>query len=173
MTVERKLEPGKKVSLKWESYDLFDATVRDTSWIQQIAANAGGQPEALLIAPGGSQPEPVETRLARLFRRFHVVQQQLRTRHDRRSTLRIKDEYDVQDLLHALLRLEFDDVRGEEWTPSYAGGSSRMDFLLPEHDLVIEAKMSRKGLGAKELGGQLLIDVGRYRKHRRRSIGDR
>jgi REase_DpnII-MboI len=32
----------------------------------------------------------------------------------------IKDEYDVQDLLHAILRAFFDDVRPEEFVPSYA-----------------------------------------------------
>lgn len=42
----------------------------------------------------------------------------------------LEDEYDVQDLPHALLLLYFDDVRAEEWTPSYAGKSARMDFLL-------------------------------------------
>jgi hypothetical protein len=35
----------------------------------------------------------------------------------------LKDEYDVQDLLYALLRIFFDDVRPEEWTPSFAGKS--------------------------------------------------
>lgn len=165
MTVDRKLEPGKKISLKWESYDLFDSTVHDTSWIDAMAANARGFQKGKSEPEQTAPAESTERALARLFRRFHVVQQQLRTRHDGRPTLKIKDEYDVQDLLHSLLRLEFDDVRVEEWTPSYAGGSSRMDFLLPAHDLVIETKMSRKGLGAKELGEQLLVDVGRYRKH--------
>jgi hypothetical protein len=49
-------------------------------------------------------------------------------RHDGRPTLGVGDEYDVQDLLHALLRLFFDDIRPEERTPSYAGESTRMDF---------------------------------------------
>ena len=77
----------------------------------------------------------------------------------------IEDEYDVQDLLHALLRLYFDDVRPEEWTPSYAGKSARMDFLLKEEKIVIEVKKTRKGLGDKELGDQLIIDVERYKIH--------
>jgi hypothetical protein len=101
----------------------------------------------------------------RLVLRFHGIAKQLRDRHDDRPTLDIKDEYDVQDLLHALLRLHFDDIREEEWTPSYAGASSRMDFLLKEEQLVIEVKMTRDGLGKRELGEQLIIDIARYRAH--------
>jgi hypothetical protein len=65
-----------------------------------------------------------------IFSRFHRVAKQLRSRHADRSTLEIEDEYDVQDLLHVLLQLYFDDIRKEEWTPSYAGSASRQDFLL-------------------------------------------
>ena len=64
------------------------------------------------------------------------------------------DEYDVQDLMHAILRLHFDDVRPEEWTPSYAGKSSRIDFLLPGERTIIEVKMTRHGLGQKEVADE-------------------
>lgn len=97
--------------------------------------------------------------------RFHLVAKQLRSRHDNRPSLEIEDEYDVQDLFHALLQIYFDDVRTEEWTPSYAGGASRMDFLLKNEQTVIELKKTRKGLGAKDVGDQLLIDIGRYQEH--------
>jgi hypothetical protein len=72
--------------------------------------------------------------------RFHLVCRRLRTRYSDRPTIEIEDEYDVQDLLHALLHLHFDDIRREEWTPSYAGGSSRVDFLLKSEQIVIEVK---------------------------------
>ncbi|MGC1523797.1 MAG: hypothetical protein WA803_19805 [Steroidobacteraceae bacterium] len=104
-------------------------------------------------------------KIERLANRFHVVAQQLRSRHGGRETLKISDEYDVQDLLHALLRLEFDDVRPEEHTPSYAGGSSRMDFLLKNEQIVVEVKCTRDGLGAKEVGEQLLVDIAKYQRH--------
>src|SRR5208283_3123274 len=97
--------------------------------------------------------------------RFHLVARQLRDRHDSRVTLDIEDEYDTQDLIHALLHLHFDDIRPEEWTPSYAGGSSRMDFLLKQEKIVIEVKKTRKGLGAKEVGEQLIVDIQKYQKH--------
>ena len=100
-----------------------------------------------------------------ICRRFHIVARQLTCRHDNRQTLEIRDEYDVQDLLHALLRLHFDDVRPEESTPSYAGGSSRMDFLLKNEKVVVETKMTRSGLGDKQVGEQLIVDVARYKEH--------
>ncbi|MCW5235839.1 hypothetical protein D5047_05810 [Verminephrobacter eiseniae] len=97
--------------------------------------------------------------------RFHMVARQLRVRHSNRTTLEIDDEYDVQDLLHTLLKLNFDDVRREEWTPSYAGGSARADFLLKKEGIVIEAKKTRQGLSVSDIGVQLLVDISRYQAH--------
>ncbi len=104
---------------------------------------------------------PVE----RILHRFHDVAKQLRHRHLARPTLELTDEYDVQDLVHALLLVNFDDVRPEETTPSYAGGSSRMDFLLKQEQVVIETKMTRHGHNAKKIADELLIDIARYRAH--------
>ena len=106
-----------------------------------------------------------ETELENIFNKFHKVARQLRTRHDSRQTLQIADEYDVQDLLHALLLLHFDDVRPEEWTPSYAGGSVRMDFLLKNEGIVVEVKKTRNSMTAKSLGEELLIDREKYKVH--------
>jgi hypothetical protein len=104
-------------------------------------------------------------RVLQLCRRFHFVARQLQARYGGRSTLMVEDEYDVQDLLGSLLRLDFDDVRKEEWTPSYAGKSARVDFLLKRENIVIEIKKTRASLAAKEVGDQLLIDIGRYKAH--------
>ncbi len=103
--------------------------------------------------------------LTTIFERFHIVARQLLRRHSNRNTLKINDEYDVQDLLYALLRLHFDDVRPEEWTPSYAGAANRMDFLLKDEEFAIEVKMTREGLKDKELGDQLIIDIAKYQSH--------
>jgi len=103
--------------------------------------------------------------IVKICNSFHLVARQLRKRHSNRATLEIEDEYDVQDLFHALLRLFFEDIRAEEWTPSYAGGSSRVDFLLQQEKIVVELKKTRNGLGEKEVGNQLLIDIARYQSH--------
>ena len=103
--------------------------------------------------------------IERICNRFHLVARQLRSRHDNRDTINVEDEYDVQDLFHALLTLEFDDIRPEEWTPSYAGSASRTDFLLKQEQIVVEIKKTRKDLGAKQVGEQLIIDIKRYKSH--------
>jgi hypothetical protein len=114
--------------------------------------------------PTPAQRTPL-TVLEQLANRFHLVAKQLLVRHSGRKTLELHDEYDVQDLFHALLLLEFDDVRPEEHTPSYAGGSSRMDFLLKNELVVVEVKCAREGLGSREVGEQLAIDIVRYKSH--------
>ena len=75
------------------------------------------------------------------------------------------DEYDVQDLIHALLRIDFDDIRSEEYVPSYAGGATRMDFLLKPEQIVIEVKHTRSGLRDRQVGDQLIEDIQRYAAH--------
>jgi hypothetical protein len=100
-----------------------------------------------------------------IFRSFPNVAHQLCRRHDDRATLKIKDEYDVQDLLHALLQLFFDAVRPEEWTPSYAGRSTRADFLLKKERIIVEAKMPRANLKQKQVVEQLTIDRAHYAGH--------
>ena len=105
--------------------------------------------------------KPIEA-LQRVCSQFHLIARKLRNRHDSRETLDVADEYDVQDLLSALLVLYFDDIRSEEWTPSYAGKSARMDFLLKKEKIVVEVKMTRKGLADKEVGDQLIVDIRPY-----------
>lgn len=108
--------------------------------------------------------DPLE-KIELICSRFHFVAKQLEERHDGRHPLEIRDEYDVQDLLHALLKIYFDDIRPEECTSSCAGGSSRIDFLLKKEKIAVEVKKTRKSLGQREIGDQLLIDTKRYQNH--------
>lgn len=114
---------------------------------------------------GKSSSRDATALLQTLCRRFHIAARQLLVRHSGRTTITISDEYDVQDLMHAMLNLHFNDVRAEEWTPSYAGNASRTDFLLKPEQIVIEVKMTRKNLDQKEVANQLIIDKERYRSH--------
>lgn len=108
---------------------------------------------------------PAIHRIQKLLSRFPIVCRQLKNRHSDRPTFVVEDEYDVQDLIHALLKIEFDDIRSEEWTPSYGGAAARMDFLLKNERIVIETKKTRNGLNSKEIGEQLLIDIAKYKTH--------
>lgn len=106
-------------------------------------------------------------RVLGIFRHFHVVARAINSkrRHGHRPSLDVQDEYDVQDLLRALLRVDFEDVREEEYTPSLAGKSSRIDFLVKEEKIAVETKMTRDGLQEKEIGTELIDDIARYREH--------
>lgn len=97
--------------------------------------------------------------------KFKQVSRQIKTRYGNRNTIEVKDEYDVQDLFHSIMRLFFDDIRTEEWIPSYAGGNKRTDFLLPDYSITVELKHSRPTMTAKDLGEQLIVDIANYEKH--------
>jgi hypothetical protein len=106
-----------------------------------------------------------EEAIDRICNRFSNVVYHLNDRYDGRGTIEISDEYDVQDVLNALLRIHFDDVRPEEGTPSHAGSSSRIDFLLKKEKIGIEVKKTREGLDEGELGSELSTDKERYEAH--------
>lgn len=103
--------------------------------------------------------------LLHIFKRFHVAAQQLLDRHENRETIKITDEYDVQDILHAFLKLHFNDVRPEEFVPSNSGANSRLDFLLKEEKIVIEVKIAATNLKDKKISEQLIVDKQRYKSH--------
>lgn len=100
-----------------------------------------------------------------ILNRFPAFVRQLKRRYNGRAPLEVNDEYDVQDMVYALLTLHFNDIRAEEYTPSFAGAASRQDFLLKNEKIVIEVKKTRESLGAGKVGGELLIDMARYRAH--------
>ncbi len=98
------------------------------------------------------------------FNRFDI---NIKRRHDERQTIKINDEYDLQDALYSILKLFIEDVRKEDYVPSYGGKNSRVDFLIPSLNLAIETKMTNSNLKDKELGEQLFIDIGRYKGNKK------
>lgn len=111
-----------------------------------------------------------------ICRRFPLFARQIQNRRrdvsipnskdkGKRPTIEMKDEYDVQDALFAILRVHFDDVRSEEWAPSYGGSHTRMDFLLKRERIVVETKMMRPSLAQADLVDELVIDKEHYRHH--------
>ena len=113
-----------------------------------------------------AESDPVEC-VKTLCCRFHSVARQLRLRGEYRVTLSVEDEFDAQDLLHALLRIQFDNIDTDEWTPSYSNGALRTTLLLNDGRLALIVKKTRAGLNTKELTDQLRIDAERYRAHGR------
>lgn len=100
--------------------------------------------------------------LRRICARFHLVARQLRLRKEYRPTLEITDEYDLQDLFYALLRLQFDEVGTEEWTPAYTNGAPRTSYLLDWEKTVVVVKQTRSGLTTRDLAEQIAADAARY-----------
>lgn len=118
------------------------------------------------MSAAASAEEPIDLLLS-MLPRFQYFVTQLGRRHANRKAMNFVDEYDVQDAMHAILIMMFSDVRSEEYTPSYAGKSSRIDFLLSRGEVALEVKMTRPGLLDKQLGDELIIDVKRYQNHPR------
>lgn len=114
--------------------------------------------------------ENIDITIQKICNNFHRCARAILNRYKNRNTLEIKDEYDVQDLLQGILRLFVDDVRPEDYVPSYAGGNSRTDFYLPKYETYIETKMTRDGLNDKEIGEQLIVDIARYKKECRKLV---
>ena len=101
----------------------------------------------------------------KICEKFPIVVSNLNRRHANRSGINIEDEYDVQDIFRSLLFIFFDDIRTEEWNPSYAGSSKRSDFLLKDEQIIIEVKKTRANLKDKEVGEQLIIDIANYKNN--------
>jgi REase_DpnII-MboI len=95
--------------------------------------------------------------------RFHSVVRQLRLRKDYRPTIEVDDDYDLQDLLCALLKVEFDEVATDEWTPPYTAGASRTTFLVEKDQIAIIAKKTGPSVTTKELADQVAADSAYYR----------
>ena len=126
-----------------------------------ISSSSHQEPASQSPQAGSDPLELVKTLCCRL----HFVARQLRLRGEYRATICVEDEVDAQDLLHALLRIQFDDIGTDEWTPSYSGGAPRTTFLLNDSRLAVIVKKTRPGLNAKDLTDQLRIDTERYRSH--------
>lgn len=113
----------------------------------------------------GKRPSTLDALLQTLVRGLPRAMHPFTHRRKGAQSLSFQLEYDVQDLLHALLRPWVADIRPEEYTPSYAGSSTRMDFLLPVHRTVIEIKLVRDRGHGRKVGDELIIDIEHYRRH--------
>jgi REase_DpnII-MboI len=111
------------------------------------------------------KPAEIEELLDILIKGLRRAMYPLTHRRKGAQALSFSTEYDVQDLLHVLLRPWVADIRPEEFTPSYAGSSTRMDFLLPVHKIVIELKFVRDRNHAKKIGDELIVDIDHYQQH--------
>jgi hypothetical protein len=115
-----------------------------------------------IVGFAGSRLDAAKT-VKQIADNFVLVQRSLRKHPRGKPTIEFKDEWDDQYLFKALLRLFFDDVRDEEYIPSYAGSNSRIDYLLPAYTIGVELKHASKSLTQNEVGEQLIVDRDRYK----------
>jgi hypothetical protein len=148
---------------RWES--LVEVTVPRPSHFANFLAQL--RIEENRRNPGKQMETDISSATAQLVQladSFARVALSLRTRRAGRSPLLIEDEYDVQYVFAALLLTRFADIRPEDWGPSYAGGSNRVDFLLKNELVLLETKMTRAGLPDRKLGEELIIDIAHYKQ---------
>ena len=89
----------------------------------------------------------------------------LQRRRNNSKNIDFNNEYDYQDFLHSMLTPWVKDIRPEEYTPSYAGTSKRVDFLLKDHSMFIEVKYARDKAHARKMGDEITIDIHHYQSH--------
>jgi len=166
-------EAGQLYSMRNEHGSIEYQVATYVTYLRDLKEEIEKYPEQVLAQEQSTETpsnngEPAPDALSiveQILSRFHAAVIQLRHRHADRQTLDVKDEYDVQDLLHVLLRTRFDDIRAEEVSPSYAGGSSRTDFVVKGPRIAIEVKFPNASLRDAKTGEQLLIDIARYQEH--------
>jgi hypothetical protein len=84
-----------------------------------------------------------KNRLLLILNKFHRVVMSLskEKRRENRDTIEINDEYDVQDLLFALLQIDFKSIQKESYGPKFAGKNPKIDFYIKIKNIGIETKM--------------------------------
>jgi hypothetical protein len=124
-----------------------------------------GLPQLMDQASEPQRPSSLEELLQVIIRGLPRAMHPLTHRRKGLPSISIQSEYDIQDLLHSQLRPWVADIRPEEYTPSYAGTATRMDFLLPRYSLVLETKRVRDKAHAAVIGDELIVDIEHYRRH--------
>jgi REase_DpnII-MboI len=106
-------------------------------------------------------PDHLDNKLVEICERFHRAIVHLSHRRRGRAVINFSDEYDVQDVFGTVLKCSFDDVRDEEWTPSYAARAGRIDFIIADVRTATELKRARS---RQQIDEELMIDIERYAK---------
>lgn len=122
----------------------------------------GGERHRYEELPGPGEARDQLAQLVQVLNSFVLAARLLGDRQRGRPAFVIENEYDVQDLLYALIRCSFDDARREEWTPQRAGSAKRIDITVPSIEAVIETKFVRDGKHSKRIADELRIDFECY-----------
>src|ERR1700690_394239 len=95
------------------------------------------------IVPINGELHQPDKLLINICERFHRAIAHLTHRRKGRPVISFKDEYDVQDVFGTVVKCSYQDVQDEVWTPSYAGKSARIDFVIEDIKTATELKRAR------------------------------
>lgn len=96
-----------------------------------------------------------------LLRRLPRVIQQMRSRHGTRPPFSVEDQYDLEDMVRALLPLHFDSLHLHSHTPRHAPGA-HTDLFLPGPKIALTIKLVRPPVALPTLASQIQEDRARW-----------
>ena len=103
--------------------------------------------------------------ILRLIDSFPKAAAVLATRKRGRHPFAIDDEYDVQDLFHAMIQPLVPDIVEEDPAPKVAGHSTRLDFTSKATQIGFEIKHLKKPGDATTAREEILLDERTYQEH--------
>lgn len=103
--------------------------------------------------------------LLRLIDAFPKAAAVLATRKRGRPPFIINDEYDVQDLFHAMIQPLVPDIVDEDPAPKVAGHSTRLDFTSKATQIGVEIKHLKSANDATRVREEILLDERTYQEH--------
>ncbi|MBI2417436.1 MAG: hypothetical protein HYV28_05940 [Ignavibacteriales bacterium] len=157
--------------MAWYTY-MEDKTGSDIFNSQRISYTALDNLVELVktsIMPSISESEMSKNHLDMILSvidRFTSASKSLSTRRKGKPIIRIRDEYDVQDILHVILKPFIPTIRTEEVVP---GNDDRrflkIDFLTGKGKTALECKFIRNKAHAKKISAEINDDIQTYINH--------
>lgn len=91
------------------------------------------------------------------------IQKIIKNRRKNHANFLINDEYDVQDILYVILKSVFPNLRDEDPIPKVGAKSTKIDLILRDENILIEAKMLKTSDQNETLFiEQLKVDIESY-----------
>lgn len=72
------------------------------------------------------------------------IKKVIQPRREGHASFTVKDEYDIQDLLYIILKSIFPNLIYEEQIPKIAGKGTKVEFVIKDEGIMIEAKMIKE-----------------------------
>ena len=162
-----------KIRRQVEAYNEWAIAIGQRDTMFCLAAFIGGHLENLLcsIVPGRheilAQSYSGDRRflLREILEMFPQSVSQLASRMGNRPAYNVQEEQDIRDLLFAIVKCVFPDAKIEEYTSIHAGGTKRIDIVIPMIATIIEVKHSRNPAHGKKVADELKVDFESYHVH--------